>query len=216
MRAREVRLRSGKGCKPYPLKKTRVRKVRRTYSLPSLPITSLKGNVGKARQLWALPALPSLSTKKQKSGRVYAWGFVIQHGGQNSYSPGSLTKNGSVLEVTTGEHPGLQRQPAQPANDSGDPFDDRHYCHECRQLINGRCITHQAGRRYTEAMWTVQQQIFGGRIMTNSRQKGVGGRAWICRLDRRREEFNATHIDRLLFLLLGELSDSHKRLRELV
>jgi hypothetical protein len=26
-------------------------------------------------------------------------------------------------------------------NDINDPFDDRHYCHECRRLINGRCIT---------------------------------------------------------------------------
>jgi hypothetical protein len=30
---------------------------------------------------------------------------------------------------------------AQSANDVPDPFDDRHYCHECQHLINGRCIT---------------------------------------------------------------------------
>jgi|APLak6261664116_1056043.scaffolds.fasta_scaffold08945_2 hypothetical protein len=27
------------------------------------------------------------------------------------------------------------------ANDTRAPFDDRHYCHECQRLINGRCIT---------------------------------------------------------------------------
>lgn len=30
---------------------------------------------------------------------------------------------------------------AQSTNDTRDPFDDRHYCHECQCLINGRCIT---------------------------------------------------------------------------
>jgi hypothetical protein len=35
----------------------------------------------------------------------------------------------------------LELMQAQPANDNTDPFDDRHYCHECQCLINGRCIT---------------------------------------------------------------------------
>lgn len=30
---------------------------------------------------------------------------------------------------------------AKSANDTRDPFDDRHYCHECQCLINGRCMT---------------------------------------------------------------------------
>lgn len=27
----------------------------------------------------------------------------------------------------------------QEVNDAPDPFDDRHYCHECRNLINSKC-----------------------------------------------------------------------------
>ena len=35
----------------------------------------------------------------------------------------------------------IQELKQQQASNDTDTFDDRHYCHECKRLVNGRCVT---------------------------------------------------------------------------
>jgi hypothetical protein len=76
--------------------------------------------------------------------KIKAAGFIVELDGKDlAISPFSkLTK--SQVEFLKSHKAEIiaELQQEQAANDkyNRDPFDDRHFCHECNNLINKRCI----------------------------------------------------------------------------
>ncbi len=69
-------------------------------------------------------------------------GFTLElDGGDLIVEPFSKLTPPQVLFLKSHKAEIIAELRTEQANNDADTFDDRLYCHECRNLINGRCIT---------------------------------------------------------------------------
>jgi len=74
--------------------------------------------------------------------KIKSAGFRLElDGGDLVVEPFSKLTPQQVLFLKSHKAEIIAELRTEQANNDADTFDDRHHCHECRNLINGRCIT---------------------------------------------------------------------------
>ncbi|TAL44370.1 MAG: hypothetical protein EPN89_14120 [Methylovulum sp.] len=74
--------------------------------------------------------------------KIQTAGFTINLIGDSfEVTPASALTDGQRVFLKSHKAEIIAELRAEQATNDADTFDDRHHCHECRNLINGRCIT---------------------------------------------------------------------------